>query len=80
MARCKTVEAKIEALKQLLTLWSYFILAWGGGLGTLLFKDTPKVGLLILTSLGLAFSITVGLVLLLALFREIAKLETCKGD
>ncbi|RTZ58085.1 MAG: hypothetical protein DSZ31_06500 [Gammaproteobacteria bacterium] len=80
MEKCKVIEAKIDVLKQILTIWSYFILGWGGGLGTLLFKGNANLGLISLTSLGLVFSIIVGIFILIALFREIAKLETCKEE
>jgi hypothetical protein len=78
--RCKVIEAKIDVLKQILTVWSYFILAWGGGLGTLLFKGNAKLSLIFLTSIGLAFSIVVGIFILIVLFKEIAKLETCREE
>ena len=80
MEKCKVIEAKIEVLKQLLTIWSYFILAWGGGLGTLLFKAKANLSLIVLTIIGLAFSIVVGVFLLITLFKELNKLENCKEE
>jgi hypothetical protein len=80
MEKCKTIEARLEIWKTIFNVWSLFTLAWGGALGTLLFKAPQKIGLVTASAVGISIFSIIWAGLIIGMFSEVQKLNECKEE
>ncbi len=78
--KCRVIEAKLDLLKNLIQIWSVFILASASGLGFLIYRSPSEVLLILPLVLLLGVFITTWIFMIIYTWSLSDKLETCKED